>query len=139
MEIKTRYYVCNCFFDILTFIKSKNQKRISKLTKICEKSKQLLKFHTTFFEDETLCFQLSDEFGVSCLRCVYSIQKDKGYQKKNMSGIFWIIAVLRLLVQDFSRIVSINWLICLITIMIKTLIFGLLVSATWIIFMWCIC
>ena len=44
----------------------------------------MLKFHTTVFEGETLCFQLSDEFCVSCLRCVYSIQMDKGYQKKSM-------------------------------------------------------
>ena len=29
--------------------------------KICEKSKQVLKFYTTVFEDETLSFQLSDK------------------------------------------------------------------------------
>ena len=51
--------------------------------KICEKSKQVLKLYTTVFEDETLSFQLSDEFGVSFLRCVYPIPRDKSYQKKN--------------------------------------------------------
>ena len=44
----------------------------------------MLKLQTTFFENETLGFQLSDESSASSLRCVYSIQRDKGYQKKNI-------------------------------------------------------
>ena len=72
MEIKTRYYVCNCCFDIRTFIISKSQ----------GKSKQVLKFHTAIFEDENLSFQLCDAFGVLCLICVYIILRDKDYGKK---------------------------------------------------------
>ena len=42
----------------------------------------MLKFHTTVLENETLSFQPTNEFGVSCSRCVYGIQRDKGYQKR---------------------------------------------------------
>ena len=75
--------VCNFFFLILLILVVSKNQGIYELMELCEKSKKRLKFHTAIFEYEELTFQVSDEFGAACLRCVYVILRDKSYQRKD--------------------------------------------------------